>query len=89
MSSRHSPASAADQFRERRREYQRRVEAVLQAGVASGDFRELDVTLTALVWLGMHNYTYLWLKPGGSLSARDVAKPFAEIFIEGIVNPTR
>ena len=79
----------ADQFRERRREYQRRVEAVLQAGVASGDFRELDVTLTALAWLGMHNYTYLWLKPGGSLSARDVAKPFAEIFIEGIVNPTR
>ena len=36
----------------------------------------------------MHNYTYLWLKAGGRLSARDVAKPFAEIFMRGIINPT-
>jgi hypothetical protein len=32
----------------------------------------------------MHNYTYLWLKPGGRLSARSVAKPFADIFMQGI-----
>jgi AcrR family transcriptional regulator len=77
----------AEQFRKRRREYERRVEAVLQAGVDSGEFRELEPRLTAMAWLGMHNYTYLWLKPGGRLSARDVAKPFAEIFMVGIINP--
>jgi len=74
----------AEQFRTRRREYERRVEAVLRAGVTSGEFRPLDPRLTALAWLGMHNYTYLWLRPGGRLSARDVAKPFADIFIGGI-----
>ncbi len=74
----------AEQFRQRRRGYERRVEAVLQAGVDSGEFRALQPRLTALAWLGMHNYTYLWLKPGGPLSARDVAKPFAEIFMRGI-----
>jgi AcrR family transcriptional regulator len=78
----------AAQFRERRRKYEQRVEAVLQAGVDSGEFRELQPRLTAMAWLGMHNYTYLWLKAGGSLSARDVAKPFAEIFMQGIVKPT-
>ena len=36
----------------------------------------------------MHNYTYLWLKAGRRLSARDVAKPFADIFMRGIANPT-
>jgi TetR/AcrR family transcriptional regulator, cholesterol catabolism regulator len=77
----------AAQFRERRRAYERRVEAVLQAGVDSGEFREVEPRLTAMAWLGMHNYTYLWLKAGGRLSARDVAKPFAEIFMTGIVNP--
>lgn len=76
----------ADQFRERRREYERRVEAVLQAGVESGEFRELDPRLTALAWLGMHNYTYLWLRAGGPLSARDVAAPFADIFMRGIAD---
>jgi AcrR family transcriptional regulator len=74
----------AQKFRERRREYERRVEVVLQAGVDSGEFRPLDARLTSLAWLGMHNYTYLWLKPGGRLSARDVAKPFADIFLRGI-----
>ena len=74
----------ADQFRGRRREYERRVESVLQAGIDSGEFRDVDPRLTALAWLGMHNYTYLWLKPGGSLPARDVAKPFSEIFMRGI-----
>jgi AcrR family transcriptional regulator len=74
----------AEQFRQRRRGYERQVEAVLEAGVASGEFRALDARLTAMAWLGMHNYTYLWLKPGGRLSARDVAKPFAEIFMRGI-----
>ena len=74
----------AEQFRLRRRIYERQVEAVLQAGVDSGEFRDIEPRLTAMAWLGMHNYTYLWLKPGGRLSARDVAKPFAEIFMRGI-----
>ena len=77
-------AERADQFRKRRRKYEQRVEAVLQAGIDAGEFRAVDPRLTALAWLGMHNYTYLWLKAGGRVSARDVAKPFAEIFIRGI-----
>jgi len=76
----------AEQFRTRRREYERRIEAVLQAGIAAGEFRAVDPWLTARAWLGMHNYTYLWLKPGGRVSARDAAKPFADIFLRGITS---
>jgi AcrR family transcriptional regulator len=74
----------AARFRGRRAEYEGRVEAVLRAGVKSGEFRKVDPWLTARAWLGMHNYSYLWLKPGGRLSARDVAKPFADIFMRGL-----
>jgi TetR/AcrR family transcriptional regulator, cholesterol catabolism regulator len=77
----------AEQFRKRRREYERRVEQVVREGVASGEFRDVDPWLTARAWLGMHNYTYLWLKPGGRLAARSVAKPFSEIFMTGIARP--
>jgi AcrR family transcriptional regulator len=80
-------AERADQFRVRRRAYERRVEAVLRAGVEAGEFRDIDPWLTALAWLGMHNYTYLWLKADGRLTARDVAKPFADIFVRGITQP--
>jgi AcrR family transcriptional regulator len=74
----------AAKFRERRRAFEQQLEQILEAGVASGDFRDLDPRLTALAWLGMHNYTYLWLRPGGALKAREVAQRFAEIFIDGI-----
>jgi AcrR family transcriptional regulator len=77
----------AERFHRRRREYEGRVEQVLQAGVASGDFRDIDPRLTALGWLGMHNYAYLWLKADGPLSAHEVAQRFADIFIRGISNP--
>jgi AcrR family transcriptional regulator len=77
----------AERFRGRRREYESRVEAVLRAGIDSGQFRDIDPWLTARAWLGMHNYTYLWLKPGGRLTARSVATPFSEIFMQGIVKP--
>jgi TetR/AcrR family transcriptional regulator, cholesterol catabolism regulator len=74
----------ATQFRTRRHQYEGAVEAVFAAGVASGDFRDLDPKLTARAWLGMHNYTYLWLKPGGKLSADEVAEQFADVFVRGI-----
>lgn len=74
----------AKQFRRRRRAYERRVEDVIQAGIDAGDFRAVDPRLTALAWLGMHNYTYLWLSPRGPLSAHDLAVFFADIFIRGI-----
>ena len=76
----------AEQFHLRRREYEQKVETIVQAGIDSREFRDVDARLTALAWLGMHNYTYLWLKAGGRLSAQDVAEPFAEIFIRGITN---
>jgi AcrR family transcriptional regulator len=75
----------AEQFRIRRRAYERQIEGVLRDGVASGEFRDIDPWLTARAWLGMHNYTYLWLKPDGRLTARSVAKPFADIFMQGLM----
>jgi AcrR family transcriptional regulator len=74
----------AEQFRVRRHEFEGAVETILRAGIEAGEFRDVDPRLTALAWLGMHNYTYLWLKRDGGLSAKEVAKRFADIFIGGI-----
>jgi TetR/AcrR family transcriptional regulator, cholesterol catabolism regulator len=74
----------AEIFRQRRRAYEQRVEAVFVAGSESGDFRPLDARLAVAAWLGMHNYTYLSLRAGGRFSVKEVAKSFADIFIWGI-----
>lgn len=74
----------AERFRQRRRAYEQRIEAIIRAGIQAGEFRSVDPRLTTLAWLGMHNYTYLWFKPGGRVSAREVGKTFADIFLRGI-----
>jgi len=74
----------ADQFRRRRREYEQRVEAIFRAGIEAGEFRDLDPRLATFAWLGMHNYTYLWLRANGRRSPHDVATSFADIFIRGV-----
>ena len=84
------PALTGDQakyFRDRRRQYERLVERVFEAGTRGGDFREIDPRLATRAWLGMHNYTYLWLKAGGRLSTKEIARTFADIFVCGLANP--
>jgi hypothetical protein len=44
----------------------------------------VEPRLTAMAWLGMHNYTYLWLRSSGQLTAAQVAGRFADVFITGI-----
>jgi AcrR family transcriptional regulator len=75
---------AGEAFRKRRRAYERRIEAVFEAGSKSGEFRQLDPRLTAIAWLGMHNYTYIWFRAGGRFSVKDVAKSFADTFLHGV-----
>ena len=49
--------------------------------------RSGEPRLTALAWLGMYNWAYLWLHVDGPLSAHNVAHRFAEIFLRGIAGP--
>src|SRR3984957_5603518 len=74
----------AETFRQRRRAYERRVEAVFQQGIESGGFPPLDVRLAGVAWLGMHNYPDPSLRGGGHFSVKEVATPFADIFPWGI-----
>jgi len=78
----------AAQFRTRRRSFENRIEEILQAGIDAGEFRDINPRLTTLAWLGMHNYTYMWLKREGA-SAHDVARQFADIFVSGIRAPRK
>ncbi|MDT3444047.1 MULTISPECIES: TetR/AcrR family transcriptional regulator [unclassified Pseudofrankia] len=74
----------AETFRRRRRDYEIRVEDIFEAGQRSGDFRDIDPPMAAKAWLGMHNYTYLWLRPGGRVGVPDLAAQYADIFVRGI-----
>ena len=74
----------ADRFRTRRAEYERRVEAALQAGVEHGRVPR-PRSVADGPGLARHAQLHLPLAEAGRApDGCDVAKPFAEIFMRGI-----
>ena len=71
-------------FHELRREYEDVVRTIMEDGVRDGAFVISDVRLTVLAWLGMHNYTYQWFRPGGELEPSQIADGYDELFLRGI-----
>src|SRR5262249_24228127 len=51
----------------------------LQEGIASGAFRELDVTATAFAIVSMCDYVNSWWKPGGRIGVDELASQYEEL----------
>lgn len=60
---------------------------VLSDGEAEGLFRHGD-SLTVKAVLGMHNYSYLWIDPRGSLSPEEIADRFCDLLLHGLIRQT-
>lgn len=73
----------ARRLTEKRREYERIVERILQDGVDAGEFEIEDVRLAALGWLGMHNYAYIWYRPDCAYSPDAISAEFFALFVRG------
>ena len=59
--------------------------AIVEAGVASGVFREdLDPRLVTLGMLGMYNWIHRWYVPGGRNTLTEIGDAFAVMVISGL-----
>jgi AcrR family transcriptional regulator len=81
------PAAQRPGILAKRDAYQDILLGVLREGVAVGEFTLDDVDLAALSILGMCNWTYQWMRPGGRLSATQVADGFLHLFLAGAAGP--
>lgn len=57
---------------------------IVKQGVASGEFRPVNVTITTLAILGMCNWLYEWYSPEGTLEPRAIAEIFSEMVLNGL-----
>lgn len=67
-----------------RDEYERIIRDVVQAGIAQGRFRAVDVPLTTFGLLGMVNWLYQWYRPGGRLAPAVIADEFADLTLRAL-----
>lgn len=58
--------------------------AILEQGIASGEFRAVNVTVTTLALLGMCNWLYEWYSPDGAFAPREIAATFSELILTGL-----
>ena len=63
--------------------YERVWATVLRMGADTGAFRPPD-GLTVKALLGMHHYSYLWLRPQGERSPEEIADVFTDLTLAGI-----
>jgi TetR/AcrR family transcriptional regulator, cholesterol catabolism regulator len=69
----------------RRAEYTNAVERVLERGIATGDFVDVDISIATRGVFGMCNYTYQWYQPGGKFTSVEVADQLWTLFSRGLL----
>jgi AcrR family transcriptional regulator len=67
----------------RRHQYEELWTAVIDQGVASGEFRDVDRVIIKGM-LGMHNYAYLWIRRDGRLTPEQLADLFCSVLLDGL-----
>jgi AcrR family transcriptional regulator len=70
--------------RAQRERYVELVNAVVERGLAVGEFRSSDARIATLGLLGMCNWLCQWYQPGGRLSPSEIAERFADLVLDGL-----
>jgi TetR/AcrR family transcriptional regulator, cholesterol catabolism regulator len=69
--------------RSQRKAFEKILDEVLTRGEVEGSMAFADRRLSLLALLGMVNYTPQWVRPGGRLSAREIADGYCAIVLDG------
>jgi AcrR family transcriptional regulator len=79
------PREAAIALRDR---YEKLLRSCISAGIASGEFRDLDPAITGRVVLSMLNGLSRWFKPKGRMSVQQVIDQYFDVVLSGLAAPS-
>lgn len=75
----HLAKADSDAIDNMRREFDRKVCALLNEGVASGEFSVDDVQIASLAIGGIVSWSYVWYRPNGRLTRLETAERIADL----------
>jgi len=81
------PEARREELLGERRRYEACFTHLIEEGIASGVFRSVDARLAALALLGAVNWTVKWFDEGGTKSASEVGRAFADLLVHGLAAP--
>jgi AcrR family transcriptional regulator len=74
------------EVRSYKREIDRRLRSFIQQGINDGSIVPLDPKLAAFAIAGALNWISTWYRPGGALSAEEIAENYVKVLTEGLTN---
>lgn len=74
---------------EKRDRYERGLRRILERGAASGVFRPVDARLACFALLGAINWMARWYRADGGADAAAIGRTFADVFLNGFLQPGR
>ena len=69
---------------QKRDRYERGVRALVQRGIAAGEFAPCDAALVTRAMLGAVNWTARWYRPDGGQTAAQIADGLANFLVKGL-----
>ena len=67
-----------------RKHYEQVLMQIVEDGIASGEFRAVNVKMAVFGMLGMLNWTHQWFSPRGPFSSAEVASTLADLALHGL-----
>jgi len=67
-----------------RKHYEQVLMQIVEDGIASGEFRAVNVKMAVFGMLGMLNWTHQWFSPDGPFSSNEVATTLADLALHGL-----
>ncbi len=71
-------------FFEHRDAFERHFRDVIEAGIAAGEFRAVDVPIFVKTMLGANNWVSVWYQEGGRLDGPTIAANIADTFLRAL-----
>jgi AcrR family transcriptional regulator len=83
------PAATAAVHRQAKRRVLHGMSALIDAGIAAGEFRAADARIAAFAVIGMCNWVAWWFRPNGERSASEIAATVADQAVASLRRPDR
>ena len=81
------PEPRLTEFKQARKTYERGFAELIEAGIAAGEFRPVNVSVALFTVLSAVRWVELWYRPGRGLSAEELESNIITVLLGGLKQP--
>jgi AcrR family transcriptional regulator len=85
----HLSEPSLSEFKSLRNKYEKQFRSIIEAGIESGEFNEVDAHVSIKLLFAMMNSIHEWYNAKGKLKQKDIVRNIVETFDFGIVSDKR